>query len=280
VWRQYWLVARAQIESSLGNLDGAFDLLDEAARHFLRTPVPVVRPIPAMQARVRIRQGRLEEARRWAAEGGLSTDNPVSFMRLYEHITLARLLVAQAEAEEAPEIGGQAEQFLARLFEAASARRWTRSVIEISILCALLEGQQGIAPSAIEHLEQALGLAEPEGFVQVFVDEGPQMAALLYEALARDMAPQFVQRLLAAYPAHEQEADAPEPEDPYWIEPLSGRETEVLALIAEGRTNQEIAEKVYLSPNTVKAHTRNIYRKLGVNSRTQAVAKARALGVI
>jgi len=191
-------------------------------------------------------------------------------------------LIAQYKNEKEAEIADEATEFLDRLFETAQDRRWNRGVIEILILRSLLDKEQSLVPSAIQHLEQALLLAEPGGFVQVFVNEGPEMAALLYEALSRDIAPRHVQRLLDAYPASGQEREpySSQPEDEDWVEPLSEREIEILTLIAEGLTNQEIAAKVYLSPNTVKVHTRNIYRKLGVNSRTQALAKARTLGVL
>jgi LuxR family maltose regulon positive regulatory protein len=126
-------------------------------------------------------------------------------------------------------------------------------------------------------------LAEPEEYIRVFLDEGPPMARLLYEALSREIAPNYVRRLLAAFPSAEPEqrepskSQAPETE---LIEPLSERELEVLQLIAEGLTNREIASRLFLSLNTVKAHTRNVYGKLDVHNRTQAVVRARALGVL
>jgi LuxR family maltose regulon positive regulatory protein len=131
-------------------------------------------------------------------------------------------------------------------------------------------------------LERALTLAEPEGFIRIFVDEGPLMARLLYEALTRGIAPDNVSRLLAAFPVAEPgQTDLQKTQAPHsvLVEPLSDREIEVLQLIAEGLTNPEIATRLYLSLNTVKAHTRNIYGKLGVNNRTQAGARARTLGI-
>jgi LuxR family maltose regulon positive regulatory protein len=132
-------------------------------------------------------------------------------------------------------------------------------------------------------LERALALAEPGGFIRIFVDEGPSMARLLHEAPSREIAPDYVRRLLAAFPVAEPEqADPLKREAPKseLLEPLSERELEVLQLIAEGLTNPEIASRLFLALNTVKAHSRNIYGKLGVHSRTQAVARARALGVL
>ena len=160
------------------------------------------------------------------------------------------------------------------------------STIEILALRALAFTVQGSLSPALISLERALTLAEPEGFFQLFVDEGPPMARLLYEMLSQDIATDHVRRLLAAFPASESEPATPPPPESSessefdWIEPLSDLELEVLQLIAEGLTNQEIAAQLFLALNTVKAHTRNIYSKLGVNSRIQAVARARDLGVL
>jgi len=129
-------------------------------------------------------------------------------------------------------------------------------------------------------LEKALFIGEPEGFIRIFVDEGQPMDHLLQEALKCSDAPEYVRRLLAAFPAkapRQATSTTAQVDQSDLIEPLSERELEILQKIAEGLTNPEIAERLYLSLNTVKVHTRNIYGKLGVHNRTQAVAKARAL---
>ena len=141
---------------------------------------------------------------------------------------------------------------------------------------------QGSVAQALAALKRALSLAEPGGLVHVFVEKGAPMAQLLYQAAARGLKPEYAGRLLASFPTSE----APEPfqeapaERAAMVEPLSEREIEVLQLIAEGLSNREIAEKLFLSVSTVKVHTYNIYSKLDVHSRTQAVAKARALGIL
>jgi LuxR family maltose regulon positive regulatory protein len=136
---------------------------------------------------------------------------------------------------------------------------------------------------AMNALERALTLAEPGGFIRIFLDEGVPMARLLFEALSRGIASEYVRLLLAGFPVEEQGpsgAATSQSPDAALIDPLSERELEVLQLIAEGLTNQEIASRLVVSQNTVKVHTRNIHSKLGVHSRMQAVVKARALGVL
>jgi LuxR family maltose regulon positive regulatory protein len=193
-----------------------------------------------------------------------------------EYIVLARILIADGRLDEAARL-------LQRLLEAAEAGGRISRVIEILMLQALSLQTQEDTDQAITTLEKALTLAQPGGFIRIFVDEGPPMARLLYKALTHGIAPDYSRRLLSAFPVAEPEQTDPSksqvPESEL-VEPLSEREIEVLQLIAKGLTNPEIASRLFLSLNTVKVHTRNIYGKLGVHNRTQAVARARALGIL
>jgi LuxR family maltose regulon positive regulatory protein len=135
----------------------------------------------------------------------------------------------------------------------------------------------GDVSAALVSLERALTLAEPEGYVRLFLDEGPPAARLLYRAAERGIQPTYAGRLLAAFP------EAPSrlpPSSPSIIEPLTERERQILQLIAEGLTNKEVARELVLSVGTVKVHAHNIYGKLGVSGRTQAIAKGRELGLL
>ncbi|MCJ7700145.1 MAG: LuxR C-terminal-related transcriptional regulator, partial [Anaerolineales bacterium] len=155
--------------------------------------------------------------------------------------------------------------------------------LKVMVLQAVALEAHGEKEQAVQLLGDALALAEPGGFIRIFVDEGPSMARLLYEALSRGIAPDYVRRLLAAFsdvePEHTDPSISQVPESQL-VEPLSEREIEVLQLIAEGLTNQEIATRLYLSLHTVKVHAHNIYAKLGVSNRTQAAAKGKALGIL
>jgi LuxR family maltose regulon positive regulatory protein len=275
-WPYRWCLAQARIKESQGDLDGALDFFQRAKDQYFRGAIPDVCPIDALKARVWIRQGRLAEALGWAQERGLSVDNALSYLHEFEHITLARLTIAQGNTDGAIEL-------LRRLLEAAEAGGRTGSVIEILLLQALSLQAQGNTDQAIIPLEKALTLAEPEGFIRVFVDQGPPLARLLYKALSRGIAPAYAQQLLGEFPVSEYEraeSSQTESAESGLIEPLSDRELEVLQLMAEGLTNPEIASRLYISPHTVKVHTSNIYGKLAVGNRTQAVVRAKSLGIL
>jgi LuxR family maltose regulon positive regulatory protein len=172
---------------------------------------------------------------------------------------------------------------IGRLLEVTeNGGRWGR-VIELLILQALALDAQGQSDEALRPLSQALTLGKPQGYVRIFVDEGEPMAHLLYRAAAHGITPGYTGALLAALQnlrlAPVGESEVREPISGI-IDPLSVRELEVLDCLAEGLSNREIAQQLTISLTTVKTHTRNIYRKLDVNSRTQAVARGKALGII
>jgi LuxR family maltose regulon positive regulatory protein len=275
-------VALAHVRQAQGDVDGAREAIHRAQQLAIQFDASEVDDVfvALHQARLWVAQGNLEAAIRWAE--GRQVDRDVDseeesshhspLVRALEHLTLARVYIAWGRPEEALEM-------LESLLQTAEAAGWMGYVIEILALQALaLQGQGDILP-AVTALERALSLAEPEGYVRVFVDEGPSMAPLLYEAAARGIAPQYTSRLLAALPAAEP-ASKFQKLPVEMVEPLSERELEVLQLIAEGLSNQEVAQRLFITLGTVKWHTSNIYGKLGVKNRTQAVAQARALGIL
>jgi LuxR family maltose regulon positive regulatory protein len=266
-----------------GDYDGIIEMLSEAEGLYYRHPIPDVRPLTALVARTQLAQGKLTEVLQWARERQLSVEDDLSYLREFEHITLARLLVDQFKNDQNDTHIREGMALLERLLKAAEEGGRIANVVEILMLQALaFEAREDIS-SAMAPLERALALAEPEGYFRIFVSEGPPMAHLLYEALSHEIAPVYVQRLLKAFSIEEPEkAEAPQIHGPdsELIEPLSEREIEVLQLIAEGLSNREVGDQLYLTLNTVKAHCRTIYSKLGVNNRTQAGARARALGIL
>jgi LuxR family maltose regulon positive regulatory protein len=174
-------------------------------------------------------------------------------------------------------------ELLERLLNAAEEGGRTGSIIEILLLRALAFEAQDDLPAGLDALERALMLAAPEGYLRIFADEGRPAAALLRRALDHGIAPDYVRRILAAIQTNEPaeaEKMMVQAGDSGMIEPLSEREIEVLRGIAIGLSNRQIADRLYLSVNTVKVHTRNIYGKLDVHNRTQAVERARALSIL
>ena len=249
-------------------------LEDVARRSFV--PPWIMAYAPIWRARIWLADGHLEAAVQWTDALGLDPAGRPVFQDEQAYLILARVLIAQGRF-------GEAETLLGNMAPAAEKDGRISTAIEMLTLRALAAGGRGDPTRALGWLTQALALAEPGGYLQIFVDEGPPLAGLLYEALAQGIAPDYVRRLLAAYPAAE--PARPEPSTTQTgqtelFEPLSAREIEVLELIGTGLSNKEIAGRLYLSLNTVKGHTRNIYGKLGVNNRTQAFTRARALGIL
>jgi LuxR family maltose regulon positive regulatory protein len=224
----------------------------------------------------------LGEAQGWAREQGLSAENELSYLHEFDHITLARVLLARYQSDRANDSISGVVGLLERLLKAAEEGWRKGSVIEILVLQAISYHAQGDLPAALLPLQHALALAEPEGYVRMFLDEGSSMMQLLREASAREIMPDYTDKLLAAFEAEKQKSeDKPDltPAQPL-IDPLSQRELEILQLLAKGLSNREIGERLFLALDTVKGHNRKIFDKLQVQSRTEAVARARELGML
>ena len=266
----------AYIHQALGNVEQAKPLIQEAIQIFNSLSDWGSQLGTAHKAKFDLVCGDIESAERWADSNDLLTDDTFEFHREIEYLVLVRVFIAQKRLQKA-------HALVVRIQRIAKEIRRRQTELEALILQALILSKQGKTDQALLHLEKALLIGEPEGYIRIFVDEGQAMVHLLQQALSSGVAPDYVRRLLAAFPAEVsfQTAVSKLPIDQSGlIEPLSERELEILQKIAEGLTNPEIANRLYLSLNTVKVHTRNIYSKLDVHNRTQAVAKARDMGIL
>ncbi|MHA7180403.1 LuxR C-terminal-related transcriptional regulator [Arthrobacter sp. MDB2-24] len=273
--RYRWFVAMARVQEADGEPDPALESLARAEEHYRRGFFPDVRPIGGLRARVLITLGRLPEARAWVDEQGLASTDAPDYLREFGYVTLARLLIAEHPVTPPGRSLDDAQDLLGRL--AASAERGGRmgTLSEILVLQALAFHAQGETALALGPLERALVQAEPEGGFRLFVDEGAPMLALLRAAAGAGISPGYVRRLSQAL----RDTDpALAPEHP--AEALSDRELHVLRLLATGLSGPEIARELYVSLNTMRTHTKHIYRKLEVSSRASAVRRAESLDLI
>ena len=254
-----------------GDLDGAVAMLDRAEPLFLPGYFPDVRPIAATRTRVRIVQGRLDDARAWARERGVAATNPPTYLAEYDQLTLARLLVAEGNAREALDL-------LDRVLGAAKGAGRGGSRIESCLLRALAHHANGDAGSAAADLAAALTAGVPAGYRRLFLDEGQPMAELLGQ-VARAAPPDVrthAEHLLTAA----QTPSAPAPARRASEEELSEREREVLRLLATELSGPDIARQLFVSVNTLRTHTKHIFTKLDVNTRRAAVRRATELGLL
>lgn len=275
--RYRWLVAMARIREAQGDLDVALDLLHEAEHLYVRGFFPNVRPVAALKTRVWVAQGRLDEALDWAREQDLSARDDLCYLREFEHITLARVLLAQYKSDLGDHSMLEAMGLLKRLLQAAEDGERTGSAIEILIVQALAHQMQGDISATLVPLGRALTLAEPEGYVRIFVEEGRPMAVLLEAAVKQGIALNYARHLLTAFDKSEIKTPAKQVESVPQSEPLSEREREVLRLLGSDLSGPDIARELMVSLNTLRTHTKNIYDKLGVNNRRAAVRRSEEL---
>ena len=280
------LVTLAWIRQASGDQPGALDAIGEAGQF---APGPAVNgllnPVPAERARLLLAQGDLAGAARWTKEKGLGADDEPRYPSEPEHLLLARVLLAQQRPAEALAL-------LDRLHAAAVAQDRVGSVIEAGALRALALAACGQDADAVNALADVLTLACPQGYVRVFADEGPPMAALLTRLIGAQRAGQAAARVPLGCLARLQRAfdvgrTGPGPRSgtapvavPGLVEQLTSRELEVLTMLAAGRSNQAIAGQLVVTLDTVKKHVSHVLGKLGAANRTEAVTRARELGLI
>ena len=291
-------VVMARIRAAQGDLEEALDLLNQAERVYMSDFSPNVRPVDALRARLEAAQGNLDKAVDWARVQGLSVGDNLDYLREYEHMTLVRVRLAQHQRDDLVSEIGETLALLERLLNAAEEGGRAGSVIELLILQALALQMMGqpqsdnlIAPLA--PLERALRVAEPEGYIRLFVDEGLPMARLLRAAAERETLPQYTAKLLGAFPGEQRPAWDGEPPTASQVrvvpaksangglvEPLSERELDVLRLFRTELSGPEIARELMIALSTVRTHTKSIFSKLEVNNRRAAVSRAIELGLI
>ncbi|MGE5375241.1 MAG: LuxR C-terminal-related transcriptional regulator, partial [Bacteroidota bacterium] len=277
-WPYHKCTVQAHWKEYEQDLNAAVELLDEARRVYIRTLMPDAHPAEAWKARVYLKQGRLSHAQDWAQEHGLTVDDDLSYLHEFEHLTLARVLLAAYQRNRADADVQDALRLLDRLLKAAEEGKRTGSMIEVSILQALVHHARGNKAQALAPLKRALTLAEQESYVRIFVDEGQVMIELLTGLSEVEGLKEYIRKLLSVF-GEQSDAHLPAPSQPL-IDPLSARELEVLHLVAQGLSNDKIGQRLYLSVNTVKGHNLRIFAKLQVKSRTEAVARARELGLL
>ena len=284
--RHRWHIAMSGVLRARGDLDGAAEMLDAAEPLFLPGYFPDVRPVPAARARVRIAQGRLPDAWRWAERRGVGLAGAASFLTEFDHLTLARLHVAERRAGGDRAALEDVVGLLDRVAAAAEPSGRTGSLVEAGLVRAIVHQARGDVGAALRDLGAALRLGVPAGYRRLFLDEGAPMTELLVAAMAGadGAVAGLASGLLRATERPSQTGRPPTPDrstDQRTADDgLSDRELEVLRLLATELTGPEIARRLFVSVNTLRTHTKHIYTKLDVNTRRGAVRRAAEAGLL
>jgi LuxR family maltose regulon positive regulatory protein len=271
----------ARILQARGDSDGANMLLQAAIKSYQMNPTQWVHmAVTACQVQLWLAQKEFDAAFRWAQENSLSAEFELNPKNEFEHFPLARVLITQGRAEPDGITLAKALELTKRLTLSAESAGRSGHLIELLLLQALALDAQRNLDQALSCLERALVLAEPQGFVRIFLDNGNPIIHLLKEAARRNIAADYAIKLLNLIDTDTQ-PDGPNLSPPsHLVDPLSDRELEVLHLVAQDLSYQEIAEQIMVSLNTVRTHIKNIYSKLMVHKRSEAVAKARKLNLL
>ncbi len=267
----------ARILQARGDADGANMLLQAAIKSYQMNPTQWVhKAVTSCQVQLWLAQKEFDAASRWAQENSLNAKVELNPKNEFEHFSLARVLITEGRAEPDGKTLAKALELTKRLTLSAESAGRMGHLIELLILQALALDAQGNLDQALSCLERALVLAEPQGFVRIFLDKGNPIIHLLKEAARRNIAAEYAIKLLNQIDTDSQ-SDTP---SSILIEPLSDRELEVLHLMAQDLSYREIANQIVVSLNTVRTHVKNIYSKLMVHKRSEAVAKARELNLL
>lgn len=279
--RYRWYVAMSRVAEAEGNPQEAIALLDEAEQLYRPGFFPQVRPIAAMRARVWVANDNLSQAAVWAAERGVSVTEDVAYLSEFDHLTLVRLLIARHRRRQDPAALDEAVRLLARLHAAAETSGRAGSLIEIQVLNALALDAQGHRPQALHSLAQAwVEAPEPEGYVRLFLDEGAPMVDLLRAAEHQGVAGDHAHRLLGLSAARDGGGVGARQRPASSSEWLSDRELQVLRLLDSELSGPQIARELFVSPNTLRTHTKHIFTKLDVTNRRAAVRRAHERGLL
>jgi LuxR family maltose regulon positive regulatory protein len=285
-------LALAKVLQAIGDQAGALNAIRSAKEVAAETSPWLYTHMEAAEAEMRLAKGDLAAASQWAQGSGLRVDDDLDTRDQGLYLVLAKVLLAQGKSE--PTRLDQALELLARLLEAAQKTGALGQAIETLIFQALALQAQGMSEEALVSLERALSLAEPGGFVRVFVEGGAPIGRLLRQIAVRQAASSYVNTLLAAFDQEmgnaadagiqlrrmEDDSSAASVGVSSLLEPLSQRELEVLRLLSTNLSTSGIAERLYISTHTVRSHAKSIYSKLDVHSRIEAVARARELGLL
>jgi LuxR family maltose regulon positive regulatory protein len=270
----------AHLRESEGDAAAAASLLAEAERLFNSDFSPNVRPVPAVLARLHLRVGDLAAARSWAAAAGVGADDELHYLREYEHLTLARLLLAQHQATGNPDHLDHAARLSERLHAVATDAERTAAQVETLLLLALAADAAGSADQALSHVRAAAQLTRPNLWVRPFLEAGPRAVELLGLVSGETQLAAAV-AAAATGPSHPAtrpaESLASAGAELALFEPLSSRELDVLRLLGSDLDGPAIARHLGVSLSTVRTHTQHIYAKLGVNNRRAAVRRAHQL---
>ncbi|MFA9558975.1 LuxR C-terminal-related transcriptional regulator [Evansella sp. AB-rgal1] len=273
-WRYHWYLQQGRLMESRGEWEKALDNFNEAEKYYIMGPLPDIQPLNALKVKTLLKKGNIYQAEECIRKHYQAFEKEPCYLQEFTCFTLVRIKIASFRQHGHRKSLLEAVKLLEALLLEANRDNRLGSIVEIHILQVIVYEAMDDIESAKICLKKAIIMAEPEGYFQVFVDEGLPIYKLLSEHIVYESNPDFASRLRLAIEASSSKL-------PHGLmEPLSERELEVLKLIAEGLSNQEIGERLFLALSTVKGYNQNIFGKLQVKRRTEAVGRARELRLL